>query len=240
MNHLFQKLTAAIDDNNLFVIFPHAGSLPMFFWPLASKLTCTTYVLNNESLAEPDWFNVIESASEWIEREARAFRSVSILGHSLGSLIAYQTALRLEGTGVPLGALTVAGSVAPSHVDFGRIERLALATENELTDFSESLLGPIRVSADDRAMLNRMLRRDLAFMARCPQECRTVSPLAAPLNILVSNDDALAPPEQMKHWSNVSPGAMFHHFVGGHFFLRNYWAEIVSICLAPRSRDGAQ
>ena len=76
----------------------------------------------------PIWTDVA-SRNELAERMASAIKEITtglihLAGHSLGGLVAYETAALLEGDGQPLGALILIDAVTPEASRTGRRERL--------------------------------------------------------------------------------------------------------------------
>jgi surfactin synthase thioesterase subunit len=160
-------------------------------------------------------------------------------GHSMGALVAFETARRLESRGRELCGLLVTGMVAPQmykrehplHVlsddEFGRVARDVFELPSDLFD-----------DPDVSAMLLPVLRNDLQLT-----ETYTFEPgsnVCCPIVVVAGSSDKLAPPEDMAHWAAVTrSNVQLHTFPGDHFFLHSNIDDMVDLIHRLATRDAA-
>lgn len=156
-----------------------------------------------------------------------------LYGHSLGGLLSFEVARKMQALAKSPRVLVVSGCDPPrveretsklSHLsDDALIERLREfdGTPIELLDdewFVQSMLPTIRA---DFEMAGNYRYREAA------------QPLDADLEILTGREDVHAPPARASGWAAETRGRMRHHeFEGGHFFqnanLPRVWSLIAS------------
>jgi pyochelin biosynthetic protein PchC len=140
------------------VCFPHAGGTASFFrtWapfvPTGVELAAVCYPGREERIVEP----FAETMEELVGPLAHACHGLldvplAFFGHSMGVLVAYEVALRLqEECGAVLAALFVSGSAAPG---WNASPKLSGANDNELIEDVLKLGG-----MDPRVIENSELR----------------------------------------------------------------------------------
>ncbi|MEV7123423.1 thioesterase II family protein [Kitasatospora griseola] len=205
------------------VCFPPAGGAAGAFATLIDAADAETSVSvailpgRETRLAEPAATGLGEVA------DALAARLVAVgigerspyvlLGHSLGGLLAHETARRLERAGMPrpLELVTVA-SPAPDHPGWTRTRRLPPAEllrrlggiPPELHEVPQLLDHVVRALADDLAML-------------AGHHCDD-APVPVPLLVLGDPKDPQLPPGALDGWSRfTTAGCEFERVEGGHF-----------------------
>jgi pyochelin biosynthetic protein PchC len=208
--------------------FPHAGGSASFFrtWgtrlPPTVELTAVQYPGRLDRLREPCLDDVHQLADGVVTAlRAQAWpapgRRVALLGHSMGALVAFETALRLEARDVHPAVTFLSSHPAP-----GRPLR------NCLTEFSDqALIGELRrlgatptvliESPEIRSDVLSGLRSDYRAVARYrPSPGRLTTPVVG----LVGDDDPDVSPDDMRPWTEATAGPMtLHVFPGGHFYL---------------------
>jgi surfactin synthase thioesterase subunit len=148
------------------------------------------------------------------QRETEHF---ALWGHSMGGLIAYETAHAAAAAGHPPLWLGVSASVPPQsrdpevpegrdHDDLAGFARELGGTPEEILaipDIAEHLLG--------------ILRADLRIVDsyRMPEH----PPLDIPLSLFSGTEDPMAAPDQMDPWTELHSSTTSRHaFSGGHFY----------------------
>ncbi|MER5194584.1 thioesterase II family protein [Streptomyces sp. NPDC002755] len=116
-----RRYAAAPEAPVRLVCLPHAGGSATFYSGLARKLAPAVDVLavqypgRLERRAEPLMKDLTALAEALVTELAPwTGRPFALFGHSLGAMVAFETARRLEATGRPPAALFVSGRGAPS------------------------------------------------------------------------------------------------------------------------------
>ena len=153
----------------------------------------------------------------------------AFFGHSMGGLVAYELAVRLERQGGPapfwLG-LSSCAAPRPGH----RPEELSRYTPERLQDWLLAAGGTDR-DVIRHPMVWRMLEPVLRADLRVVESWHPAAgrqPLDAALTVFGGADDALLVPEKMTGWEQHSASFTGSHlYDGGHFYLRQRPAEVV-------------
>jgi pyochelin biosynthetic protein PchC len=208
--------------------FPHAGGSASFFrtWgtqlPPGVELTAVQYPGRLDRLYEPCLEDVHQLADGVVTAlRAQSWpapgRQVALLGHSMGAIVAFETALRLEALGIKPAVTFLSSHPAPG-----------LPLRNILTEFSDhALVSELRrLGATPSVLLDEPevrdavlggLRGDYRAVARYrPSPGRLTTPVVG----MVGDDDPDVNPDEMRPWTEATDGPMtLHVFPGGHFYL---------------------
>ncbi|MDJ1133035.1 thioesterase II family protein [Streptomyces iconiensis] len=159
----------------------------------------------------------------------------ALFGHSLGAMVAFETARRLEAEGRSPLRLTVAAQ-RPPHVPGERAPLHDLPYAAFMTMLG--LYGQVPVELfDDRAALDlaaSSLRADFALVETYvpPGE----PPLACPVTVLAGLADSSIPPASLRGWKALTEGEFtFRPVPGGHFFVNERTEEITGLLRAAHS-----
>ena len=156
-------------------------------------------------------------------------RNIYIYGHSLGTIIAFETVRALENKQINVCKLIVSGRGAPFDKDYSnfRTEMGQDALLNEmrrLGGMDEEML------CDERFMeyFSPIVMHDYSLIERYEYDSGCIS---SPVSAHCSRNDVETTPEQMSHWETVTKGAFSQKiFDGGHFFVlenENYCSELL-------------
>jgi pyochelin biosynthetic protein PchC len=159
-------------------------------------------------------------AAELLRIGAHAPGGYVLFGHSLGALVAYETALVMGEHGLPPAALFVSGSAAPGAP---RSERLTDPAGDEELWSSVCALGGIDPAiAGNRQLRERLLpalRSDVRAGGTYPPAPRS-RPLSCPVRCYYSPGDPLTSDADLTAWSARTTGAFStRERPGGHFHL---------------------
>ncbi|UWP85392.1 alpha/beta fold hydrolase [Dactylosporangium fulvum] len=157
-------------------------------------------------------------------------RPYAILGHSMGSLLAFETARRLRAGGCPAPELLVVSGRGAAQIPppWSAVHHLP---EDEFVQQVMRMHGtPAWVFENQqlREMVIRVLRADLSVVDtyRYHEE----APLSCPITAFTSPNDPLAPPEHVRAWAEQTAADFRYHEVdGGHFFLRDNAERFLSL-----------
>jgi surfactin synthase thioesterase subunit len=214
---------------------PHAGGSASYFFRTSRELAPVAEVLTVQYPGRQDRRaeGCIEDIAVLADHVAEAVRlwtdrPLALFGHSMGATLAFEVASRLRRSGVPSAGLFVSGRRAPStyrdetihqRSDSGLIDELrALSgTNTELLsdeDFVRVILPPLR--SDYRAIERYQWHPD--------------EPLACPIFALVGDNDPRTTEAEAEAWRSHTNGVFeLHVFPGGHFYLNEHMAGVVSL-----------
>ncbi|MFG2622739.1 thioesterase II family protein [Streptomyces sp. NPDC048507] len=215
------------------VCFPHAGGSATAYTQLARALPAEFDVLavqypgrQDRYLEEP--FTALDRLVAAVAGElagelaADPARPYALFGHSMGALVAFETARLLAERGLPAPRrLFLSGRDAPGarsgahYRDYGDDEVLAEV---------RGLGGTDRATLENPEILEMVLpalRAD--YRALATYEWRPAEPLATPVSVLVGDADPVVTVEEARRWREHTRGAFdLRVFRGGHFYLNDH------------------
>ncbi|ACA14742.1 Thioesterase [Methylobacterium sp. 4-46] len=211
------------------VCFHHAGGNAGFFRPwldvpaLAGVAVCPVELPGRGGrfgeAPRADLAGVARALSDLLAAHLDWSRPVILFGHSLGALIAYETALRLEGSGLVPAHLVVSARRAPD-VPTPQPWRHTLADDALLAELA-------RIGGTDAAILAHWelmalmlpaIRAD--FTLTDPYHRPQPEALDCPILAIRGQDDAEIGEADMAGWEAVTrSGCARWHPAGGHFYL---------------------
>ncbi|WP_067125517.1 thioesterase II family protein [Streptomyces yokosukanensis] len=169
---------------------------------------------------------------------ARPVDRYGLFGHSMGALLAYETAAALlELDCPPPAVLAVSGRVAPQY---GFRPAVDLDDPRSTAEYLRSCGGALAQAAEDPEfveLVQERLRGDVLLGAEHVHQERP--PLPLPVIALGGRDDPLAAHEEMAGWLRHGVGTgELRLFPGGHWFL---WDHVPAVAarLAEALRTGA-
>ncbi|MER8062291.1 MULTISPECIES: alpha/beta fold hydrolase [unclassified Streptomyces] len=221
------------------VCFPHAGGAAGSYRALARALGPEVEVLAVQYPARQDRRHEppVPRLAELADRIAEVLDALgprdpapyALFGHSLGALVAYETARRLDHRGNTPHRLFVSARCAPTagagptdHLD----DDAALLAEVRRLGGGDALDDP-----EVQALALPALRADYAALRS--YTWRQGPALRCPVTVLTGTDDPLCTPEQALDWLRLAvvPGRS-RVFRGGHFYLEDRVAEVARATLS--------
>ncbi|GAA3918383.1 alpha/beta fold hydrolase [Streptomyces lacrimifluminis] len=234
-DHWIQRYHPAPDAEARLACFPYAGGSASFYFPTSQALSPSVEVLaiqypgRQDRHAEPALTN-IEALADGIADALNKWtdRPLAFFGHSMGSLVAYEVARRLQRDGVTLSALFASGGRAP-HLwrSRGMHKRPDSALIDELRE-----LGGTESSALDNEEVLQMVLPTLRHDYQAIETYRyDPSPrLTCPILALIGDRDPRVSVNDVRGWDeHTSAGLDVRVLPGGHFYLVNQQTAILDI-----------
>ncbi|KJY37965.1 thioesterase II family protein [Streptomyces katrae] len=235
----FRRYTADAGHGPRLVCFPHAGGSATAYKPLAHALDGELDVVSVQYPGRQDRFEetpftdlepLVEAVAGELARGLAADpgRPYALFGHSMGALVAFETARRLEGAGLPgPQRLFVSGRGAPdtrSGAHYLRFEDAdVLAEVRGLSGTDQGLLDNPEVLE----MVLPALRAD--YRAVGTYVWRGGGPLASPVTALVGDRDPMVTVGEAWAWrEHTTGGCALEVFPGGHFYLQDQLGPVAS------------
>ncbi|MFI5798191.1 thioesterase II family protein [Streptomyces sp. NPDC051677] len=217
------------------VCFPHSGGSAAIYraWssamPADAELLAVQYPGHADRMAEPPAGSVAEMAACVAEELLRLDAArCSLFGHSLGALVAYETARVLQDNGRAARCLFVSGAPAPSQAGGGTTHR---AGDDELWSALRELGGIDPVVADDaelRELLLPVVRSDIT-LNETYRPAPHPEPLQCQVRCYYNTEDPLVDGARLGDWAAVGTGRFsVRARPGGHFRLLSDPTELIA------------
>jgi surfactin synthase thioesterase subunit len=215
------------------VCFPHAGGSASFFHPVSVHFSPGTDVVSLQYPGRQDrrLEACVEDIGKLADRIADELAALStkptvFFGHSMGAVLAFETAHRLEEAGTnPPATVVASGRRAPSTTrddrvherdDRGLIAELRLLNGTDSAVFGDDELLQLALPA---------IRGD--YTAVETYRCEPGRRIAAPIAVLTGDHDPKTTLPEAEAWrEHTSGGCTVRVFPGGHFFLADHQAEV--------------
>ncbi|MEV7026081.1 alpha/beta fold hydrolase [Kitasatospora sp. NPDC093558] len=208
------------------VCFPHAGGSASFFHPVSAALAAEAEVIalqypgRQDRRLEP-CVEDIATLADRITEELLTLddRPTVFFGHSMGAVLAFETAWRLEqkGTHAP-GAVIASGRRAPSTT---RTETVHQQDDNGVIAELKLLNGTNAQLLGDEEILRMAMpaiRADYRAIER--YTCGTDRVLGCPVTALTGDADPRTTVAEARAWQTHTAGDFrLQVLPGGHFFL---------------------
>ncbi|GGO54759.1 MULTISPECIES: thioesterase II family protein [Streptomyces] len=170
------------------------------------------------------WEGFVADCADAVATEVRS--PYVLYGHSMGALLAYETARLLQERGAEgPESLVLSGHIAPQHWTGVRTAKLATASDEELAASLEAGGGVPRSVLDDPDLLLMavdLLRMDMAAYAE--YEFRPGPRLRAGIHLMVGEQE-LTPAHE--GWAELTDGPYSQELLpGGHFFTPRVWGAL--------------
>nr|MDT0660531.1 alpha/beta fold hydrolase [Micromonospora sp. DSM 115978] len=227
------------------VCFPHAGGSASFYFPVSAALAPDVEVLavqypgRQDRRAEAN-VDTIPAMADAIFAAVRPLsdRPLALFGHSMGAVLAYEVALRLEGAGAPpLVRLFVSGRRAPSRY---RPDSISDRGDQGILDELRLLSGTTGAVLGDPEVLEMVLpaiRSDFRAIERYRH--RPGDLLSCPVVTLLGDQDPRVTVDEANAWAGHSTGPhRLRIFQGGHFYLAERAPEVIRAVAEELSGGG--
>lgn len=218
------------------VCLPHAGGSASFFFPVSRALAprvevlAVQYPARQQRLREPGIDNVPEYADQIFAVLAELDdKPLALFGHSMGAILAYEIALRMQQAGRPAPVrLFASGRRAPSRY---RAERIHEGTDAEVVAELKRLGGPNPALLADPEMLELILpavRSDYTAIERYRHE--PGRKLDCPITAVIGDSDPRVSDDEARAWADHTAGSFdLKTFPGDHFYLVGQAQNVIAL-----------
>lgn len=208
------------------VCFPHAGGSATFFFPASAALSPDIEVLavqypgRQDRRAEQPIDDLGRLADEIVAALSRTLAGgPALFGHSMGAVVAFEVASRMErDLGAAPAMLVASGRRAPSryrHETVHRYDDQGLIAElRRLSGTADALLG----DAEFLQAILPAIRNDYRAIEtyRCPEGAI----VSCPITVFVGDADPKVTLDEAQAWKEHTTAAFdMRVFPGGHFYL---------------------
>ncbi|OON73467.1 thioesterase II family protein [Streptomyces tsukubensis] len=238
----YRRFHPAPGARSRLVCFPHAGGAAGTYTALSKELAPDTEVLGvqypgrQDRAAEKGVGDIHELAAGVVEELVPLLddRPLALFGHSMGALVAYETARLLEHEhGAPAAMLFASGRRAPSRRREGE-RKIHLKDDQGLVEELRALGGTDERLLAEPALLEVILppvRAD--YRAVETYRHRPGPEPRCPFTVLVGDEDPRTTMEEVDDWRLHTDGACtVEVFPGGHFFVLDRTQEIAALVSA--------
>ncbi|MFE9453837.1 thioesterase II family protein [Streptomyces sp. NPDC006739] len=235
----FRRFTTAAGDGPRLVCFPHAGGSATAYMQLARALAADFDVVAVQYPGRQDRYQeapftslapLVEAVAEKLVRELAADpgRPYALFGHSMGALVAFETA-RLLAQGELPGPrrLFLSGRGGPG---------IRSGIRYDLFDDAEVLADVRKLGGTDQSMLDDPEIQEMVLPAlRADYQVFGTyrwgggEPLTAPVTVLVGDRDPMVTVPEARTWREHTAGDFdLKVFPGGHFYLVDHIGQVAA------------
>lgn len=227
------------------VLLPHAGGNASYYFPFSQALSAYAEVLTVQYPGRQDRFaepvpGSIEAMVDGVHQALRPWLDgpLVLFGHSMGALVAFELARRLEaesGSASDSGSASAPGPLRGLIVS-GRRSPLVQRAEDGFPQDDDALFAQLGSLAgtDPRLLAHEgfkelilpVLRGD--YRAVEEYRCAPGRALRVPVSVLCGEQDPRVSVSEAMAWRDLAAAAFtFRGFPGGHFYLAEHQDAVV-------------
>jgi len=218
------------------VCLPHAGGSASFYFPFSRAFPGAVEVLavqypgrqeRHQEPAVPDINLLADHITDALAAEAD--RPLALFGHSMGAMLAFEVASRLEDLGITVPQLFVSGRRAPSrHREMASVHTFTdegLVAELLMLDGTDAEL---LADPDVLQMILPAIRSD--YQAVETYRYRPRPKLLCPVVALTGDSDPRVDLDEARAWADHTSNSFdLRVFPGGHFYLSAQQTAVVEL-----------
>lgn len=228
------------------VCLPHAGGSASFYFPMSRALAPAVEVLaiqypgRQDRRHEPNIPSLPHLADQIFEAVRRLDdRPLALFGHSMGAVLAYEVALRMQDAGLPSPVrLFTSGRRAPSCE---REERIHMESDDQMIAELRKLSGTSSAMLTDPELLE-MIMPAIRSDYRAVETYRHVPgrKVDCPVTVITGDADPRVSVDEAAAWEDHTTGPTdLHVLPGGHFYLVDQSARVVELLAERLDRQAA-
>jgi len=214
-------------------IFPHAGGSPSFYVPFAKTFTSDIKRVAVQYPGKGGTHDLTSftSISELADEVCRKLPTIgndsgriAFFGHSMGGLVAFEVARRLEEAGHGIGALFVSATAAPGRSGYDYIPD----SDRGLIDAVSAMTGVNPEFLENQQFAAKILPTLRGFKAITKYECAPEAAVSCPIFAYYADDDDVATREKVMPWAQRTTSEFtIREFAGHHFYFTEHLTELV-------------
>jgi surfactin synthase thioesterase subunit len=212
----------------------HAGGSAPFFLPVARALApkvdvvAVQYPGRQDRRAEPPIDDLMTLADRIFQLlDPTPQLPLTLFGHSMGALLGFELARRLEADGRGPTRLFASGRRGPGTYRDERVHRSdeeIMADVRALSGTASSLLG------DEEMMRAALPALRADYTAVETYRCGPDTTVDCPITVLTGDSDPKTTLDEAKAWDQHTTGAFdLRVFSGGHFFISTRTQEVIQL-----------
>ncbi|MGF7237100.1 MAG: thioesterase II family protein [Frankia sp.] len=239
--HLRELSPPGEDPVRTIVCLPFAGGSATSYRRLVPLLPPRVRLLAAQLPGRQDRFGTpplreLHAATASLSGELRELPPgpLTLFGHSMGALLAWEIANLLRDEAAAPDVVIATGTDAPD-TRAGIDPTILFSDQDELAalgGIDPALLANERT----REFVARPLRADLEMLARV--STWSPGPVPGQLHVLGGADDQHVPLNNLLAWRDRQPGATVRLLAGGHFFIWDHLPLIVSLAMGSADEGG--
>ncbi|WP_354639861.1 thioesterase II family protein [Kitasatospora camelliae] len=230
-----RRFHPAPDARVRLVCLPHAGGSASYWFPMSAatppeiEVLAIQYPGRQDRRQEP-CLETIDALAAQVTEALKPYRDLplALFGHSMGAVVGFEVARRLEALGTPPAVLFASGRRAPSR---HRDEDVHLRGVDGMVAELRKLDGTDPRALQDPELLQMILPAVRAdYKAVETYRYQPGPPLSCPVHALVGDSDEKATVDEAESWRFHTTGeSRLHVFPGGHFYLNQHQDGIVRL-----------
>jgi len=215
------------------VCFPHAGGSASYFHPVSARFAPDVDVVSLQYPGRQDrrrepCVDTIARLADLVTNELADLsdKPTVFFGHSMGAVLAFETAWRLEQRGARApGAVLASGRRGPSTV---RDERIHERDDDGVLDEVRELNRlDMTVIGDDEILRMALPAIRADYRAIETYACPVGRRVRCPVTVLIGDQDPKVTAAEAENWGEHTEGGFrMEVFPGGHFFLARHQSAV--------------